>query len=196
MNFFCNVTRLIYASMHPFPVLMLQDTRDEGLAAPRSTPKNLEDSKLIFQRLAHFHAASFYLAENVSEIGFNQRDWMDMIFLFFIRMTCFQNEYDFHQYTYNIFDNPAVIEMFYTDALRAFREVFSTWDEFTDSIDKVDNFIDNFCDYGRNCYVPNKLGRGYNVLNHGDLHLRNLLARVNEETKRWEKFQFVRKYLE
>jgi hypothetical protein len=38
----------------------------DGFFAPRQPPDELEDSKLIIQRLAQFHAASFYLAENVS----------------------------------------------------------------------------------------------------------------------------------
>lgn len=46
---------------------MLRDARDEGLSAPQQPPEELEDSKLIIQRLAQFHAASYFLAENVGE---------------------------------------------------------------------------------------------------------------------------------
>lgn len=59
--------RLIYATDNPFPLLILRDVRDEGLSSSRFPPDELEDSKLIIQRLAQFHAASFFLAENVGE---------------------------------------------------------------------------------------------------------------------------------
>jgi hypothetical protein len=48
-------------------LLILEDARDEGFSSPRSPPEEFEDSKLIIQRLAQFHAASFFLAENVGE---------------------------------------------------------------------------------------------------------------------------------
>lgn len=58
--------RLIYATEDPFPLLILQDMRPEGYETQRSPPACLEDTKLIIRGLAQFHAASFYLAENVS----------------------------------------------------------------------------------------------------------------------------------
>lgn len=48
-------------------MLVLRDARDEGLSALRVPPEEFEDSKLIIQRLAQFHAASYFLAENVGE---------------------------------------------------------------------------------------------------------------------------------
>jgi hypothetical protein len=42
------------------------DMTPDGFSAPRQPPDDIEDSKLIIQRLALFHAASFFLAENVS----------------------------------------------------------------------------------------------------------------------------------
>lgn len=38
----------------------------EGYSAVREPPEELDDSKVMIKRLAQFHAASFYLVENVS----------------------------------------------------------------------------------------------------------------------------------
>lgn len=105
-----------------------------------------------------------------------------------------QNDHDFEKYSYNIYENQAVIDMFFAETLRAFREVVSTWDEFQNHLDRINKFIDNFCAIGSKCYVPNKPGNGYNILNHGDFHLRNLLVKFNEESQRLEKFLFVRSF--
>lgn len=48
-------------------MLILRDMSDEGFAAQKSAIEELDDAKLIFQRLAQFHAASFYLAEDVCQ---------------------------------------------------------------------------------------------------------------------------------
>jgi hypothetical protein len=53
---------------HPCPIIVLKDLSGEGFSAPRQPPENIEDSKLIIQRLAQFHAASFYLADKVSDL--------------------------------------------------------------------------------------------------------------------------------
>lgn len=37
----------------------------DGFFAPRTPFDDLEDSKLLIQRLAQFHAASYYLSEMV-----------------------------------------------------------------------------------------------------------------------------------
>ena len=40
------------------------------------------------------------------------------------------------------------------------------------------------------CYKPNKPGAGYNVLNHGDFHIKNLLFKHDLE-ERFEDVYFV-----
>jgi hypothetical protein len=56
---------MIYAALEPRPILVLKNVTDEGLAGTKIPIENLDDAKLIFQRLAQFHAASYYLAEDV-----------------------------------------------------------------------------------------------------------------------------------
>lgn len=58
-------SRLIYQSTEPTTVIVLQDISVNGYETLR-LPKHYQTSKIIFQRLAKFHAASYYLAQNVS----------------------------------------------------------------------------------------------------------------------------------
>lgn len=55
---------LIYQSSEP-AVIVLEDLSVDGFAMLKASPDDYETSKLIFKRLAVFHAASFYLSENV-----------------------------------------------------------------------------------------------------------------------------------
>lgn len=59
--------RLIFECEDP-TVIVLEDVSVDGFSAI-NFPENYEVSKLIFKRLAQFHAASYYLIENVSIKG-------------------------------------------------------------------------------------------------------------------------------
>lgn len=55
---------LIYQSTEPTAVIVLEDLSVNGFATLQR-PDDYETSKMIFERLAVFHAATFYLLENV-----------------------------------------------------------------------------------------------------------------------------------
>lgn len=112
-------------------------------------------------------------------------------FAIYFNTTCPQNQYNFDAYSHTYYENTNLVEAFFSDAMRAFREVAATLDDFKAYLPKIDNLIENFCEVGRRCYVKNAPGNGFNVLNHGDFHLRNLLGKFNGESQRLEKFQFV-----
>lgn len=65
-----------------------------------------------------------------------------------------------------------------------------TWEGFEKFIPKLDYFAKNIAAIGKKCYEPNKAGSGFNVLNHGDFHLRNTLLKMNSDD-RIESFRFV-----
>ena len=46
-------------------MIVLEDLSVNGFTTLNTIPDDYETSKLIFERLAVFHAASFYLLENV-----------------------------------------------------------------------------------------------------------------------------------
>lgn len=174
---------------------MLRDMRDEGLTAPRTPPEHLDDTKLIFQRLAQFHAASFYLSDTVSFHGFEIYLVLQLI-LFSYRncVLCVhsrQKQYSFDDYSYTYFESPTIVDAFYSDGIRAFREAVAGFQGYEEYLPKIDYLIANIGEVGRQCYVKNAPGEGYNVLNHGDFHLRNLLTKFNSASGRLERLQFV-----
>lgn len=52
--------------MTPVPILVLKDLTSEGFQPFVTPPNTIDESKIVFQRIAQFHAASFYMAEHVS----------------------------------------------------------------------------------------------------------------------------------
>jgi Ecdysteroid kinase-like family len=94
-------------------------------------------------------------------------------------------------FNYTIYQNENILDLFFRDAIQAFREVVETWEGYEIYLPKLDNLIRNIGEMGRKCYIANKNGCGFNVLNHGDLHSRNILIKANAE-RRIEHFYFVR----
>jgi hypothetical protein len=59
--------RLLYQSNDPSSVIILEDVGVHGFAVTKRPPEDFEVSRKIAERLAKFHAASFYMeSENVS----------------------------------------------------------------------------------------------------------------------------------
>jgi aminoglycoside phosphotransferase (APT) family kinase protein len=82
------------------------------------------------------------------------------------------------------------VDFFFRDTIKAFREVVAGWEGFDEYVPKVERLVTNIEAIGRQSYAPNAKGCGFNVLNHGDLHLRNILIRDDSE-RRVESFYFV-----
>lgn len=55
-------------------MIVLEDLSVDGFAMLKASPDDYETSKLIFHRLAVFHAASFYLSENVRKSMFGAEE--------------------------------------------------------------------------------------------------------------------------
>ena len=54
-------SRLIYQTTDPVPIIVLEDLDIDEFVVHRTPPEDYDESKAIFQRLAKFHAASYYL---------------------------------------------------------------------------------------------------------------------------------------
>jgi aminoglycoside phosphotransferase (APT) family kinase protein len=108
----------------------------------------------------------------------------------FISLGTFQNEQDFSDFNYTIYDTPTIVDAFFIDTLKSFRAAVETWDGYQEFLPKLDHLIEHVAQIGQKCYVPNKRGEGFNVLNHGDFHLRNVLLKNNTES-RVESLRFV-----
>lgn len=103
-----------------------------------------------------------------------------------------QNQQDYTQYDYTMYNNESLLRDFFEDSLVIFRKVLETWEESRYFLPKLEYLRKNIGAIGRKAYTANKPGNGYNVLNHGDFHMRNLLLKNNAEN-RIEKLFFVSK---
>ncbi|KAG5674474.1 hypothetical protein PVAND_004443 [Polypedilum vanderplanki] len=156
---------LIYAISEPFSIIVLKDLTPDDYKVRRIPPDNIEESKKLIKRLAQFHAASIYLNES--------------------------NEVDFSNFKYSIYESKYIVDFFLRDTIKAFREVVAEWgEEFEDYVPKVEKLIKDIEVIGKKSYTANSKGCGFNVLNHGDLHLRNILIKDDSE-QRMESFYFV-----
>jgi Ecdysteroid kinase-like family len=65
------INRLIYQSNEPAPVIVLEDAKVDGYFVIDKPPQDFEVSKMIIERLAKFHAATYFMADDrVSQIFF------------------------------------------------------------------------------------------------------------------------------
>jgi len=94
-----------------------------------------------------------------------------------------QNTEDFSDFNYTIYQNEAVTKGFFEDSVAVFIEVLQTWEGFEDLTEKFELWKHQITAIGRRSYTANKPGSGYNVLNHGDFHTRNILMKPNEDNK-------------
>lgn len=73
---------------------------------------------------------------------------------------------------------------FLQENIQYFAEVIKEWEGFEDVSEKLIRFIDNFQENGVRVYSPNASNDGFNVLNHGDLTYKNMMAQtIDNEIK-------------
>jgi thiamine kinase-like enzyme len=146
--------KLIYQSTKPRFVIIMEDLGVAGYERITQPLENFEDSKIVFQRLAKFHAASYFLI--------NER------------------KADFSRFNFCMFaiDDPTVREKFLLEPIDAFVEVLEEWGGYEEYVEKLKIFKASFEQKGQELYKPNP--NGFNVLNHGDFHVKNLLFKKNE----------------
>lgn len=74
------------------------------------------------------------------------------------------------------------------------KELISNWEGCEDYLPRLEYLERNASEIGKRCYIKQEPGEGYNVLNHGDFHTRNILSNFNSDN-RLEEFQFVTKLI-
>lgn len=102
----------------------------------------------------------------------------------------FQHAQDFSDLTYNAYHNPDVVRDFFFVIVEAFKECVATWEGFEQYVSNIEDHLAHLVENGKISHSANKSGQGYNVLNHGDFHSRNILFKLNGE-KRLQNFYFV-----
>lgn len=164
--------KLYYHSKTPANVLVLEDLSSDDTInnhkfVVRTKLLCFDESKLIMERLAKWHACSFHMKNNPK----------------------FDDEFD--KYRYNMFNGVIGDEIitFFKVNMEIFSNEVKKWKDFSDYHENVEDFRHNLVKRGVHAYTPNPKNFGYNVLNHGDLHVKNLMMRL--ENERMVDFRFV-----
>lgn len=141
--------KVVYQTTKPHRIIVLEDLGIQGYAKITQALENYDDSKMVFQRLAKFHAASFFLM--------NER------------------KADYSQFSHSMFDidDPLIRDKFFAESIEVLAEVLASWEGYEDYAEKLHDFVNKFVAVGKNFYRPDP--NGYSVLNHGDFHVKNLL---------------------
>ncbi|CRL01431.1 CLUMA_CG014513, isoform A [Clunio marinus] len=153
---FCNISpKVIYQAQKPHRVIVLEDLGVYGYAKITQPLENFEDTKMVFQRLAKFHAASYFLLN--------------------------EKKADYSNFKLSIYhiEEPLIRYQFLTEPIIIFMEVLESWGGYEDYIKKLKTFCESFIEKGKQLYTPDI--NGYNVLNHADFHIKNLLFKTNED---------------
>lgn len=90
----------------------------------------------------------------------------------------------------NLFQTPGMADMMFGQGLEAFIDVAKDWEGFEKFIPKLESFKETYLSKGLKTYTANRTEFGYNVLNHADFHLKNMLFKKNADGA-IEDFYFV-----
>lgn len=147
--------KLIYQSTKPCRVIVMEDLGESGYTKITQPLENYEDSRLVFQRLAKFHAAGFFLSK--------------------------EKKIDFSHFKQSMFhmEAPIIREKFLLEPIDTLAEVLESWGGYEEYVEKLKTYRNTFLERGQKLYEPDV--NGYNVLNHGDFHIKNLLFKQNED---------------
>lgn len=97
---------------------------------------------------------------------------------------------DVDDFNYSIFENKSTAEFVYGRSLAGFAEVVKEWEGYEPYVGHLEDFKDNYLNKVLKTYSPNRNEFGFNVLNHADFHVRNLLFKKDADGK-IEDFKFV-----
>ncbi|CRL06669.1 CLUMA_CG019570, isoform A [Clunio marinus] len=148
--------RLLYSVKEPVPVLVFEDATTNGYGLS-SGPLNFEGTKFVATKLAKFHAASVYLNHDGKGVQYYQNG------------------------LFNLKSRDGV--NFMKNNMSLFVDEIKTWEGFDMITEKVTKLIDKFEASGNQIYQTNAAGEGFNVLNHGDFHINNMVFKKDSEGK-------------
>lgn len=147
----CHTYRLIYQSNEPAPVIVLEDLSVQGYDVISKPPVDFEESKKIVRRLAKYHAANVFIENEQLE--------------------------DYSEYNEFVFQNAVIADLVFGQGIRGFTDVAREWEGYEKYIPGLENLKETYLESFKKIYKKND--NGFNVLNHGDFHIRNMLFTHN-----------------
>lgn len=142
--------KLLYHSMSPAKMMIFEDMSPLGFETIKNFGVGHVLSKLAFHRLGQLHAVSMVLIQRSDNVTSYKSSIFDMNFggegLFFFR-----------EFTKSLADE------------------IRTWPGYETYVEKLEVIISTCNDKGREMFKVNAPNEGYNVLNHGDFHSKNMM---------------------
>lgn len=88
---------------------------------------------------------------------------------------------DFSDFNYSFYKDNDMMLMLNERSLHGFANVMREWGGVFESFaPAMDKFASTFASRALASYTPNRSEHGFNVLNHGDFHIRNLLFKQQD----------------
>ncbi|XP_013109138.2 uncharacterized protein LOC106088261 [Stomoxys calcitrans] len=150
---------LFYHSLKPQKLIIMEDLCETGYSAVRGRCLNEDEMKLVYSKLAKFHAASFVLAhsEDSEAITKYKEGFMSISVPFMKDMM--------------------------TGGMSNFLHLMESHEEFHIYAEKVKEMFKDLPQACKDLFNAVKLPMGQGdifVLNHGDFHMKNLMFKFNE----------------
>nr|XP_029708171.1 uncharacterized protein LOC115254679 [Aedes albopictus] len=151
------VARLIYASMEPNTVIILEDLTPKGWLPSRVCIGSLEEAMTTVRNVANLHAASLHL---------NQQKTMDLSANSIKEILC-----------------EGIVLTQFSTRFEEFCDAVGKWDDCKVFTEKLRNLLKSVGEKYGEVYTPNPPSLGYNVLNHGDFNWKNILIKKNSDER-------------
>ncbi|KAM7361867.1 uncharacterized protein ACRADG_012731 [Cochliomyia hominivorax] len=150
---------LIYAALEPHKIIIMEDLCEAGYDTVRGRNLTEDEVKLIYKKIAKFHAVSYVLAKG-------------------------ENSQMVTKYDKGLFCNSTIIDMdLIRNGVPNFIKVLSKFTEFSLYVNKIkamDSEILKGCIRLYKAYKVNPQQDDIYVLNHGDFHMKNLMFKRNK----------------
>ncbi|EDS41901.1 Juvenile hormone-inducible protein [Culex quinquefasciatus] len=150
-----SVPRLIYSAEKPLRMIVMEDLSPAGWAIADQVD-TYEEAVPAIRALAKFHAASLVL---------NQGSFQAMTLSNFANRT-----------------SDSLLSMF-RPMFSSYIDTICSWDDFKEIRPRLQEFKASFADQYKQVYTANPGPEGYNVLNHGDFHGKNLLHLLDDQRR-------------
>jgi Ecdysteroid kinase-like family len=118
--------------------------------------------------------ASFYITRRYNCHG--NKSWILILFYFFL-----QQKLDYTNFNMHLFQNPVLADVMFDQGLEAFIDVAKEWKEYEKYIPYLEKYKKKYLSKAMKSYTPNRNGFGFNVLNHADFHLKNMMFRKSAD---------------
>ncbi|XP_037822892.1 uncharacterized protein LOC119611400 [Lucilia sericata] len=151
--------QLIYQSLEPHQVIVMEDLCEAGYETVRGRNLTENEIKMVYLKIAKFHAVTYVLGQG-------------------------EKHEIVTKYNKGIFNNSAVMSMDFTrNGIWNFIQMLTEHEEFSVYLEKVKLMQPHMMEVCMELYNAYRLHKSHDeifVLNHGDLHIKNLMFKFDQ----------------